>query len=476
MHRTVRRLLPFVLFGLVALCFVGCNHEKKETTLQSSVRDAAAQPPVQKPAKEIVATQQAFIEVSRKVMPSVVNIRAATVRPVGELNPLFREFFGDIFKNHPPIRRKEQSLGSGFIISADGYVLTNAHVVEGADEIKVKLSDENVYAGKGVGIDPRTDIAVLKIDAKEQLVPAVLWNSDKILVGQWALAIGNPFGLGRTLTVGVISATGRSNLGIEDYEDFIQTDASINPGNSGGPLLDIYGEVVGVNAAIVASGQGIGFAIPINLAKLIADQLIEHGKVTRGRLGVSIQPLTPELAESFGLEKVTGALVNQVLSDSPAQKAGLKRGDVLLSFDGREVTGVRQLQLMVANTPPGKTVPVVVLRDGKHLTLSVIVGTQKQQEQKEAAPPAPSGQEQALGLTVSPAPGGQGVQVKAVDPDSNAADAGVRPGDVILSVNRREVHDPAAFAAAIRAVRNAKNVVLLIQRGGTTLYLAFPPS
>jgi serine protease Do/serine protease DegQ len=475
MYRSVRRLLSAVLFGLVLLSFAGCGHDKKETSLQSSVRDVAVQPPVKKPPKEIVATQEAFIEVSHKVMPSVVNIRAASVRPVGDLNPLFRQFFGDIFKNHPPITRKEQSLGSGFIISADGYILTNAHVVKGADEIKVKLSDESVYTGKVVGIDPRTDIAVIKIAAKEKLTPAVLGDSDKIRVGQWALAIGNPFGLGRTLTVGVISATGRSNVGIEDYEDFIQTDASINPGNSGGPLLDIYGEVVGVNTAIVASGQGIGFAIPVNLAKLIANQLIEHGKVTRGWLGVSIQPLTPELAESFGLEKVTGALINQVLPGSPAQKAGLKQGDVLLRFDGREIAGVRQLQLVVANTPPGKTVPVEVLRDGKHVTLSVSVVVQKKTEEETAAP-TPSGQGQELGMSVSSTPGGHGVQVETVSPDSNAADAGVRPGDIILSVNRMDIHDPASFATAVRKAKEAKNVVLLIRRGDTTIYLAFPPS
>ncbi|HKK01652.1 MAG TPA: trypsin-like peptidase domain-containing protein, partial [Desulfuromonadales bacterium] len=193
MHRFVHRLLLFVLFGLVIFSFSGCGHDhKKETSLQSSVRDVSAQPPVEKPPKEIVATQRAFIEVSHKVMPSVVNIRAASTRPIGELAPLFHQFFGDIFKNHPPISRKEQSLGSGFIISADGYILTNAHVVKGADEIKVKLSDENVYTGKVVGIDPRTDIAVIKIDAREKLTPAVLGDSDKIRVGQWALAIGNP--------------------------------------------------------------------------------------------------------------------------------------------------------------------------------------------------------------------------------------------------------------------------------------------
>ncbi len=356
--------MPWLLLG-------GCN-ERQETSLTSSVRQAESPPPVEAPAPELLLTQRAFIEVSEKVTPMVVNIRAERVRMVDRISPLFEEFFGEFF-HKPPTEQREHSLGSGFILSADGYILTNEHVVSGAEQIKVGLTDQRVFPGKVVGVDPKTDVAVIKIEVDEPLPVAVLGDSDRLKVGQWALAIGNPFGLDSTLTVGVISATGRTDVGIEDYENFVQTDASINPGNSGGPLLNIYGEVVGVNTAIVASGQGIGFAIPINLAKLIADQLISSGEVTRGWLGVSIQPLDAELAASFGLDRVTGALITRVLTDTPAEKAGMLRGDVLLSFDGKPVRTVKELQLLVANSPLGKSLPVEVLRDAMRMTLEVIL-------------------------------------------------------------------------------------------------------
>jgi Do/DeqQ family serine protease len=470
----VLRVLSAILILPLVLPLAGCGNEDRQARVPTSVRSEKVKPPVEKPAKELVSTQEAFIEVSQKVTPVVVNIRAAKASSSNELGSLFEEFFGDLFKNHPRPQRKEQSLGSGFIISEDGYILTNEHVVKGAEKIKVKLSDQRVYDGKVVGTDPRTDVAVLKIEAQEKLSAAVLGDSETLRVGQWGLAIGNPFGLDRTLTVGVISATGRADLGIEDYEDFIQTDASINPGNSGGPLLNIYGEVVGINTAIVATGQGIGFAIPINLARLIADQLIETGEVTRGWLGVSIQPLTPELAESFGLDKVTGALVNQVLPDSPAEQAGVQRGDILLAFNGKKIRGVRELQLLVASTPAEKTVELEVLRGDKRLTLHVTVTAQ--QPEQMAAAHSPAEKSKGLGLTVVPAEEKEGVQVETVDPQSNAAAAGIRPGDILLSVNREEVKDMASFNSAVKKIQESKNVMLLIQRGGTTLYLAFPAS
>jgi serine protease Do/serine protease DegQ len=454
------------------LSAAGCDRGR-EARIQTTVRTDNVRPPVEKPAPELISTQEAFIEVSQKVTPTVVNISAARTAAVPEISPLFEEFFGDLFRERPGIRRKEQSLGSGFVISADGFILTNEHVVNGAEEIKVKLSDQTIYDGKVVGIDSRTDVAVIKIEPRDKLATAVLGDSDKLRVGEWALAIGNPFGLDRTLTVGVISAVGRANVGIEDYEDFIQTDASINPGNSGGPLLNIYGEVVGINTAIVAAGQGIGFAIPVNLARSIADQLIEKGTVTRGWLGVSIQPLTPELAESFGLAKTTGALVNQIIPGSPAAQAGVRRGDVLLSFDGREVRGVRELQLLVASTPVGRQVPLVLLRDGKRLTVSVTLTAQQPRSAAVAEPPV-QGRSEALGLTVVPAGEGEGVLVEAVDPDSPAAAAGVRPGDVVLSLNQQPVNDPAAFRQAARTAAGRKNAVLLIRRGDNVLFLAFP--
>ena len=464
----------FLLFlTALLLPLSGCQREQ-ETRIQTSVRSDKVKPPVEKPAPELISTQEAFIEVSEKVTPAVVNISAARMTSAREFGPLFEDFFGDLFRQRPPMSRREQSLGSGFIISEDGYILTNEHVVKGAAEIKVKLSDQRTYDGKVIGSDPRTDVAVLKIEAPEKLPTVVLGDSDVLKVGQWALAIGNPFGLDRTLTVGVISATGRANVGIEDYEDFIQTDASINPGNSGGPLLNIYGEVMGINTAIVASGQGIGFAIPINLARLIAEQLIEKGEVTRGWLGVSIQPLTQELAESFGLDKVAGALVNQVLAGSPAEKSGVQRGDILLTYNGKPVRGVRELQLLVASTPAGSKVELVVLRQGKQLTLPVTIDAQAAQQAASVAPEQSQKPAQGLGITVVPTAEGKGVQVEAVDRTSAAATAGVRPGDIILAVDQQEVNNPAAFQHAVETARKKKNVVLLVRRGENVLFLAFP--
>ncbi|NJC88000.1 MAG: Do family serine endopeptidase [Desulfuromonas sp.] len=357
-----------LVFGLL---LAGCD-ERPQATIEKSIRTAEVKPPVEQPPAELLSTQRAFTEVAAKVAPAVVNIRAERVRAMSRLGPLFDDFFGDLFRA-PRVPQSEQSLGSGFIISAEGIILTNAHVVEGAEKIKVRLPDQRVFPGEVLGLDPKTDVAVLKIKSDQSLPVTVLGNSDRIKVGQWALAIGNPFGLDGTLTVGVVSATERANVGIEDYEDFIQTDASINPGNSGGPLLNVYGEVIGMNTAIVAAGQGIGFAIPINLARQVAEQLIAHGAVTRGWLGVTMQPVDPALAESFGLDKVTGALITKVLPDTPAERAGLQRGDVLLSFAGKPVRGVRELQLQVANAPIGKTVPVEIVRNGRRLTLSVAI-------------------------------------------------------------------------------------------------------
>ena len=477
MKLSFRPLLLFLLLPMIVF-LPACEEGQGKSTLRSSVREEKVRPPVENPAREVVSAQEAFIEVSRKVTPAVVNIRAARVRQVGP-HPWAEDLFEQFFRNQPRQPRKEQSLGSGFIITADGYLLTNAHVVQGAEEIKVMLSDQRVYDGKVVGIDQRTDVAVLKIEAGEELPAAVLGDSDQLQVGQWALAIGNPFGLDRTLTVGVISATRRNNVGIEDYEDFIQTDASINPGNSGGPLLNIYGEVVGINTAIVAAGQGIGFAIPINLARLIADQLIKTGEVTRGWLGVSIQTLTPELAESFGLDRITGALVNQVMPDSPAAQGGVQRGDVLLAFDGKEIAGVRELQLLVASTPVGRSVELQVLRGGKRLTLQVTIVPQAAAREEGApgnAEPRQPASAEGLGLSVIPAEEGAGVQVAEVDPQSRAAQAGVRPGDAVLSINGEEIRDLDTFRRAVRRVQGAKSVVLLLQRGGQPLYLAFPNS
>jgi Do/DeqQ family serine protease len=458
-----------LLLLLSGLFIAGCN-EQRDTRLTTSSRQVESAPPVESPASELLLSQRAFIEVSQKVTPVVVNIRSERVRVAERVNPLLEEFFGDLFRG-PRSEQRERSLGSGFILSEDGYILTNEHVVSGAEQVMVRLTDQRIFPGQIVGVDPKTDVAVVKIEAEEPLPVAVLGDSDRLKVGQWALAIGNPFGLDSTLTVGVISATGRTNVGIEDYENFVQTDASINPGNSGGPLLNIYGEVVGVNTAIVASGQGIGFAIPINLAKLIADQLISTGEVTRGWLGVSIQPLDPELAESFGLDRVTGALVTRVLEETPAEKAGLKRGDVLLSFDGKPVRGVKELQLLVASSPLGRPLPMEVLREGTRLTLNVVIVARDESTAK-VEPDAEEEVTPWLGMSFEET--GKGVRVLAVAPDSIAADAGVRPGDVVLSINRHAVSNLKDLHRARQQRRIKDRALLLLQRGETNLYVALP--
>jgi serine protease Do len=321
-----------------------------------------------------------FAPVIKRVGPSVVNIYSTkTIRQEMSpmlADPLFREFFGGGMQNIPRERR-EQSLGSGVIVSADGYILTNNHVVANADEVKVGLSDnQTVYDAKVIGTDPQTDIAVLKVEAKE--MPAItLTDSDKVEVGDVVLAIGNPFGIGQTVTMGIVSAKGRGGMGIVDYEDFLQTDASINPGNSGGALVDAAGRLVGINTAILSrtgGNQGVGFAVPANLARFVLERIVDGGKVNRGHLGVLVQPMTPELAKKFDLPQNTGALVGDVTSNSPAEKAGIKAGDVLVEFNGRKIADSRQLRLMAGQSSPGTEVSVKLLRDGKEETVKVTLG------------------------------------------------------------------------------------------------------
>lgn len=374
----------------VCLFLWGCSGPKDDPVFFNSKRPAAeAEPPVKDVPADILATQRAFSQVSKKVTPCVVNIstisRKKLIRPFPDMPPLFEEFFGG-----GPQARRDKSLGSGFIISRDGYIVTNEHVVRDAESIRVKLSNDKVYDARIVGGDQKTDIAVIKIDAVD-LPVAVLGDSDRLEVGQWAIAIGNPFGLESSMTVGVISATGRSNVGIEVIENFIQTDASINPGNSGGPLLNIHGEVVGINTAIVAAGQGIGFAIPTAMAKPIITQLVDKGKVTRAWLGVSIKPVSEEIARSLGLAKPTGTMIAGVQKNGPAEKGGVKAGDLILLFGGVEVRDPSHLQQLVAATRIGTAVQVVVLRNGSRTTLTLKPGNadsapQMEPVQEEAGP------------------------------------------------------------------------------------------
>jgi serine protease Do len=427
-----------------------------------------------------------FATLAEQLKPAVVNISTAktlTPRSPAYRSPqqpgqdLFEEFFERFFRDMPQSPRKERSLGTGFIISDDGYILTNEHVVDGADEIKVKLSDGRVFSGKVRGLDPKLDLALIKIDAGKQLPVAKLGDSDKLRIGEWVMAIGNPFGLEQTVTVGIVSAKGRV-IGAGPYDDFIQTDASINPGNSGGPLFNVGGEVIGINTAIVSGGQGIGFAIPVNMAKQIVQQLRDEGKVTRGWLGVVVQPLSEELAQSFGLDRPHGALVSEVVKDSPAERAGIKRGDVILRFDGQAIDERNDLPKVVATTPVGKAVTVVVFRDGRERELKVEVG-KLAEEGGQLAEQGTSGGK--LGTTVAALtpelarrynldPESRGVLITAIEPGSAAAVANLRPGDLVVEIDGHEVEPVKAYEAAIAQVGKGKVLRLLIQRRETLFY------
>ncbi|HEY6873621.1 MAG TPA: DegQ family serine endoprotease [Geobacteraceae bacterium] len=469
------RILAFAM--LLVLPLTACK-KKEQPYFYETTRKGSAEAPVKEVPKDILATQQAFSNVVKAVNPSVVNISTVSkkklVQPFFELSPFFDDFFGG--RQQMPRYRRESSLGSGFIINKEGYILTNDHVVKDAESIRVKLSNEKVYDGKVIGEDSKTDLAVIKINVSEDLPTAVLGDSDKLQVGQWAIAIGNPFGLDRTVTVGVISATGRANMGIEAYEDFIQTDASINPGNSGGPLLNIYGEVIGINTAIVAAGQGIGFAIPINMAKQVVGQLIKKGSVTRGWLGVSIQPVTDEIARSFGLQKAAGALVSDIMSGSPAEKAGFKQGDVITRFAGKEIRDPRQLQMIVADIPVGRKVEVELFRDGKPLKLTVTLASSESASALKPKSTAP--QSGWFGLTVEELPrnmrvsGLAGVIVAEVDPEGAAAEAGIQQGDLIVSVNQKRIANLADYARAMKEADRKGSVALLVKRGDNSIYFA----
>ncbi|KAF0221249.1 MAG: protease [Geobacteraceae bacterium] len=428
-----------------------------------------------------------FSELAKKLKPTVVNISTAkTIRPQKPFirrppSPFgadpFEDFFERFFENQPQRSYKERSLGSGFVINDEGYILTNNHVVAGADEIKVKLSDGREFKGEIKGLDQKLDLALLKIDAKDHLPVAPLGDSDQIKVGEWVMAIGNPFGLGQTVTAGIVSATGRV-IGSGPYDDFIQTDASINPGNSGGPLINANGEVIGINTAIVASGQGIGFAIPVNMAKSIITQLKEQGKVTRGWLGVQVQIVTPELARSFGMEGEHGALVAEVMKDGPAEKAGLKNGDIILEYDGKKVHEMNELPRLVAATPVGNKVRVKFLREGKQEEVTVEIERLKDSE-GEAQSAAVADK---LGITVgelnkelAPKLGlkeTKGVVVTEVKPGSAAEEAGIARGDIVREISGAKITVIAEYEKAVSALKKGDVIRLLLRRGDGSLYVA----
>jgi serine protease Do len=473
--------LMFLLIGLGV--GIGTSHGGLSTI---EARYPFGKAAVQKP--QPIATAQGlpdFVALAKKLKPEVVNISTTqTTRGVDaqdslDQNDPFDEFSRRFFGSPLPRRQfKQRSLGSGFVIEQDGLILTNYHVVDNADKITVRLSDGREFDGKVVGKDQKTDIALVKINA-QNLPVAPLGDSDRLEVGEWVVAIGNPFGLDSTVTSGIVSAKDRQ-IGAGPYDHFIQTDASINPGNSGGPLINLRGEVVGIDAAIFSQSGGnigIGFAIPINLVKQLLPQLESTGKVTRGWLGVSIQGVTPDLAAPLGLDKPEGALVSSVARDSPAGRAGIRVGDVVVEYDGKKINNANDLPFLVAGTPVGKTVSLQLFRDNKDMTLAVTIG--KMNEEEVAASTTEEGD---LGLTVEQITpdvaenlglqSRHGVVITAVAPNSLGDEAGLQPGDIIREINRKAIRDLSDYRKNIESAVQGKSVLFLVQRQDNTMFLA----
>jgi len=471
--------IALILVGLVIGLGLSAGLELKRSPTGQPAALAATTAP---------ETDSPFVGVVERALPAVVFVDVK--KKVGGADSddpqeeLFRRFFGEEMRRP----RTMPSSGSGFIIDREGHILTNNHVVQNASDITVTLNDKRTFKAKVIGTDPETDVAVIKIKG-DDLPVLPLGDSDRLRVGDWAIAIGNPLGqLRGSVTVGIVSATGRSDLnifgGTPAFQDFIQTDASINFGNSGGPLCSIRGEAIGINTAINTSGQGIGFAIPINLAKHVAQQLMASGQVKRAMLGVYLAELTPEIAEGFGINGTQGVLIQNVVEDSPASRAGLKRNDVVVEFDGDQVADMAKFRLKVADTPVGKRVPIVVLRDGKRLTLNVTLESRDEQKLASATPGNGSGSEASeslAGLKVREltadekinAKAKSGVMVTDVEDDSNASEEGIQPGDIIEEVSGKPVAAASAFTKALRDAKMAhKPAVLLVNSNGRTRFVA----
>ena len=477
-----------IALGVVLACTTAASTQPRGAEPRMRARavtpPAASAPPPATPRASFSDFRYQFSNVAKKVSPSVVTIAVESVvdaPDVGSWNPFegspFERFFGQQPKG-PRGKRKQQGMGSGVIVDANGTILTNNHVVAHADRLKVILGDDREFRAKVVGNDAKTDLAVIKIDAKG-LQPAVFGNSDTLQVGEWVLAIGAPFGLRQTVSAGIVSAVGRGRVGIAEYEDFIQTDAAINPGNSGGPLVDLDGRLVGLNTAIASrsgGSQGVGFAIPINMVKSVMDQLVDHGSVVRGYLGVMIADLTDDLSRSFGYHGTAGVLVQDVSRDAPAAKAGLRAGDIIVERDGKKVVDVATFRNAIAQTRPGTTVKLGVWRDGKQSAQDVTLGTLPGEPGEKAGAAEEQG-ELGLGLSdLTPELRQQfGVEAKSgavvvqVQPGSIADDAGLRPGDVIVQVGPNDV---ASAAQAKRLLTKAgKNVRLRVMREGSGMFI-----
>jgi serine protease Do len=489
-------LIIFLIIGFAAGAWLapGIGLSRTAAAVQKDTPKTTEPQKTAPPQQMMDDISRLFEQSALKVSPSVVAITAEQVvqaqSPFGMPDEAFKNFFGeDFFKRffgQTPQEQKRtvRSLGSGVIVSSDGYVLTNNHVVANADKLFVVIGDNQNFPAKVVGTDPQTDVAVVRIDAKD-LPAAALGNSDAVNVGQWVIAIGNPFQLMHTVTAGIISAKGRSSVGLADYEDFFQTDASINPGNSGGALADLNGNVIGINTAIASPSGGnigIGFAIPINMAKQVMESLISKGKVVRGYIGVLPQDIDENLAKAFNLKSTAGVLVGDVTPKGPADQAGIKRGDVILSFDGKKVENATQLRLMIADTAPKTSVKVSLLRQGKTMDVTVTLAEKPKTPQEQAPEQeSPEGQtSEKLGLSLqelTPDIAGQlgyekekGALVADIAPGSPAEDAGLQRGDLIKEVNRVPVQSVKGFEKAIKSYKGGDVIALLVRRGSTTLF------
>jgi Do/DeqQ family serine protease len=494
MHNRIQTPIWVAIIALASALMVGgvtspIVHSSSEEATHVVASDVRTQ----------VVFEQGFSPVVKSSAPAVVNISSSRIIRAPEespqapfLNdPVLKKFFGeDLLRQfRVPRERREHSLGSGVIVNSAGYVLTNSHVIEGATDIKVALSDKREMAGKVVGMDPGTDIAVVKIPT-DHLSVLPFADSSKVQVGDIALALGNPFGLGRTVTMGIVSAIGRGGLGIEDYEDFIQTDASINPGNSGGALVNIRGELIGVNTAILSpsgGNLGIGFAVPSNMVRNVMDQIIRTGKVTRGYMGVSIQDVTPDLATALKLGKTNGALVSDVDPHGPAAQAGAQASDVIVAANGKPIEDSRELRLMISSMAPGSHLNIRILHDGQPRDVSLTLAEMPVKEtasaatrQKPSAPPEPN--QPRLGIAVTEltpelaehlnvAAGTKGVIIADIEDDSAAAEAGLQVGDIIQEVNRKPIRNMADFKSAM-STRGSQPILLLVNHEGKTLFVA----
>ena len=450
---TVSRLLTLLMLSLCAL----------PSSVISAGPVSLADSPGMRMLEEI---QSVITDLAEQAKPSVVNLfplpgPGRSRDPIGERAP------------------NVSGSGSGLIVDPDGYILTNNHVIGDATEIEVRFSDKSKLIGQVIGKDPDTDLALLKVTADHPLSNARFGDSTTVKVGQWVLAVGNPFGLDRTVTLGVVSGIGRENINLSRYENFIQTDASINPGNSGGPLFNLRGEVIGINTAIINFAQGIGFAIPSNMAKHVIEQLIAKGKVVRGWLGVGIQPMTPELAKKFGVTEGEGVLVNEVFEKDPAAAAGIKPGDIIVKIDGAVVDSPNKLSRLIGSLPPGATSKIEVVRDLRHVVLNVPLSERRDAAVVTSVPQAKT--EGKLGLDVQDLTAGladkfklreaKGVLITKVEPNSLAQAEGLREGDLIKEVNRLEVGNVGDFATAIAKVRRGDTVLLRVLRENRAFYV-----